>query len=181
MGEFEPTAIRKRPLVHMEIPVRVAPFWYRSLALCVDIIPILTIWALVLFASGMADTSSLVESPWNPFDAFVDRLNQNPLFFIPPILLWLGLVGAVYFIQELLMGQTVGKRLLNLTIVDAHGHRPLAIHVLIRNAVRIVGLLFFGLGYLWAAFDTERRTFHDWVSGTWVVFREQKLPVARNP
>ena len=160
----------------MEIPVRVAPFWYRSLAVVIDVVPLMTIWALVVFGTGLMDTADLPESRWNAFDMMVDLINQRPLFFLPPILLWFGLLLVVYLVSELTMGQTVGKRLLNLTVVDQHGRRPEAIMVLIRNLVRIVSLAAFGTGYLWAAFDTERRTFHDWVSGTWVVYRSAHVP-----
>lgn len=176
----EPTAIRRRPLIETPVPVRVAPFWYRTLAVAIDVIPLLTIWLMILFATGLVDTSDLPESRWNAFDMIVDLINDRPFFFVPPILLWVALIGGFYLVQEIVFGQTVGKRLLNLTLVDAHGHRPLAIMVLIRNVVRIVSLLLFGLGYLWAAFDTERRTLHDWISGTWVVSRSRNVPLPRN-
>jgi len=171
--------IRERPLLITPIPVRVAAFWYRTVAVAVDVIPLLTIWLILIFATGLVDVSKLPESRWNAFDMIVDLINDRPLFFLPPLLVWVGLILAFYLVQELIFGQTVGKRLLNLTLVDVHGRRPQAIMVLIRNLVRIVSLLGLGLGYLWAAFDTERRTFHDWVSGTWVVHRTPTVPLKR--
>ena len=166
----ERTLIRRRPLLETPVSVRVAPFWYRSVANLIDLVPLATVYAMVLFATGLADISDLPESRWNTFDMFVDLLNQRPLFFLPPVLLFVGMVLTYYLLSELVFGQTVGKRLLNLTIVDRGGERPVAIMTLVRNLIRIPGMLLLGLGYLWAAFDTERRTAHDWVSGTWVIF-----------
>ena len=109
---------------HREIPVRVAPFWLRTVALCIDVVPLFTIYLMVLFATGLADTSELPESRWNAFDMLVDLINQRPLFFLPPILLWLGILLVYYLAFELIFGQTVGKRLLNLTLIDRRGRRP---------------------------------------------------------
>ena len=152
------------------LKVRVAPFWYRTVALLIDLVPLSTVYLLVLAATGLADTADLPESRWNTFDMLVDLVNERPLYFLPPILLFVGMILAYYLTLELTMGQTVGKRVLNLTLIDADGERPEAIMVLIRNLVRVVSVLTLGLGYLWAAFDTERRTLHDWISGTWVVY-----------
>ena len=160
----------------MQIPVVVAPLWYRTLANLIDFIPLITIYTMVLVATGLA-SPNLPESRWSAFDAFVDLLIARPFFLLPPILIWLGLVFVYTLTLELTLGQTIGKRLLNLVMVDRYGRRPEAIMVLIRNLLRIVTLLTLGLGYIWAAFDTERRTFHDWVSGIWVVSRTDGVPV----
>lgn len=176
MSPDERTMIRKRPLVVTPVSVRVAPFWYRSVANLIDLLPLCTIYLMVLFATGLADISGLPESRWNAFDMFVDLVAERPLFFVPPILLFVGMVLCYYLASELVFGQTVGKRLLNLTLVDRTGERPEAIMILVRNLIRIASMLLLGLGYFWAAFDTERRTTHDWVSGTWVVFRRAPPP-----
>ena len=165
----ERTLIRERPLIDTPLRVRVAPFWLRTVALLIDLVPLLTLYLLVLFASGMVDTSDLPQSRWNTFDMLVDLLNERPLFFVGPVGLLLALIAGYYLVVELAMGSSVGKRLLGFTLVDVGCQRPAAIMVVIRNVVRLVSLLLLGLGYLWAAFDTERRTLHDWVSGTWVV------------
>lgn len=173
------TVIRKIPLQLTQIPVHVAPFWRRTLALFIDGIPLLTLWLLLMLVTGLADTRELPESRWNTFDMLVDLINQQPFFFLPPALLLIALVLVYYTVTELILGVSVGKRLLNLTMVDAHGRRPLPLMIVIRNLMRMVSLLLLGWGYLWAAFDTERRTLHDWVSGIWVVKRDKHLPVPR--
>ncbi len=170
--------VRPQPLRNMPIPVRVAAFWYRTLAALLDALPVFTIWGLVVLGTGMLD-HDLPASRWNAFDQLVDLINLQPLYFVPPILLWFGLLFASYLAQEIVFGVTVGKRVLNLTLVDVHGHRPEGVAILVRNLLRMVSLLLLGLGYWWAAFDTERRTLHDWIAGTWVVHRTEKVPVPR--
>ncbi len=173
------TMIRERPLLFTPVAVRVAAFWYRTVAVAIDVIPLLTMWLIILFATGLVDVSDLPESRWNAFYMIVDLINDRPEFFLPPLLALLGLLATYYLVQELVFGQTIGKRLLNLTVVDVRGRRPLPIMVVVRNLVRLFSLLLVGLGYLWAAFDTERRTLHDWISGTWVIHRTDKVPLKR--
>ena len=164
---------------HHEIRVQTAPFWLRTVALVIDLLPLLTIYLMVLLGTGLVSTADMPQSRWNTFDMLVDLINQRPLFFLPPILLLFGMVLAYYLVQELLFGQTVGKRLLNLVIVDRYGHRPEAVMVLVRNLTRIFSMALFGWGYLWAAFDTERRATHDWISGCFVVSRTSEVPRPR--
>jgi uncharacterized RDD family membrane protein YckC len=172
--------VRAAPLVSTPVPVRVAAFWLRSVAALIDALPVLTLWALIGFASGIIDVEAIPQSRWNPIDAAVDLLNNRPIFFVGPILLGVGLFFASNLLQEALFGVTLGKRVLNLTLVDRHGHRPETIAILIRSLLRLVSLLLFGWGYWWAAFDTERRALHDWVAGTWVVHRDDRLPTPRS-
>jgi uncharacterized RDD family membrane protein YckC len=149
--------------------VRVAPFWYRTVAATIDAIPLLTLYLLLLIGFGVAETSDLPQSQWNTFDMIVDLINQDPAFFMPPFALLVAVFLLYFLTQELLFGQSVGKRLLKLTVIDKTGERPHPIMLLIRNLVRPLGVAILGLGYLWAAFDPERRTLHDRVSGTWVI------------
>ena len=149
--------------------VRVVPFWLRTVANLIDLVPLATLYLMVLFATGLADTSELPQSRWNTFDMLVDLMNERPLFFVWPALLWFAMVGAYYLVCELTLGVSVGKRLLNFTLIDSSGERPIALMILIRNVIRLVSLALLGLGYLWALFDTERRTLHDWLSGTWLI------------
>ena len=68
-------------------------------------------------------------------------------------------------------GQSVGMKLLNIAVVRRTEGEPLSFW---RGAFRgslgywISGLVF-GLGFIWAAFDARKETWHDKIFDTWVV------------
>ena len=66
-------------------------------------------------------------------------------------------------------GQTPGKQLLGLIVIDAYGERPSLLKTLLRTVGYAVSVLPFSLGFLWIGFDREKRALHDWLAGTYVV------------
>jgi uncharacterized RDD family membrane protein YckC len=83
---------------------------------------------------------------------------------------------ALYFlyhpIVELLMrGQTPGKRMAGVRIVDRQGGAPSTVAVLIRNAFRLIDCLpvLYGVGLITTIFDTHRARFGDLAAGTLLV------------
>ena len=68
-------------------------------------------------------------------------------------------------------GQSLGMKLANIRVVRSSEDSPLSF---VRAGLRgtagywISGLLF-GLGYIWAAFDADKETWHDKLFDTWVV------------
>lgn len=67
-------------------------------------------------------------------------------------------------------GTSPGARIAHVRIVDRDGNAPGAFRGLARMLVAYVlsGNLM-NLGYLWAIWDHEKRTWHDHLAGTWVV------------
>ena len=63
-------------------------------------------------------------------------------------------------------GQTLGKRALNIRILRPDGSSVDAGTAAARSGIRIVSTLALGLGFLWAAWDPEKRTWHDSVADT---------------
>lgn len=68
-----------------------------------------------------------------------------------------------------LRGQTPGKRLLGIMVVNIRGERPSILRSLLRTAAYLLSALPVSIGFLWVGFDRERRALHDWVAGTYVV------------
>jgi uncharacterized RDD family membrane protein YckC len=69
-------------------------------------------------------------------------------------------------------GRTPGKSLLGLTVVKRGeiGGRGIGWKAaLVRAVVVVIGGLPFGLGWVWAFFEREKRALHDLAAGTWVV------------
>lgn len=68
-----------------------------------------------------------------------------------------------------LRGQTPGKRLLGIMVVNIQGERPSSLRSLLRTVAYLLSALPVSIGFLWVGFDRERRALHDWVAGTYVV------------
>ena len=78
-------------------------------------------------------------------------------------------------------GQTVGKKALNIRVVDFATGGPLGpTKALIRWAGRILSSIPCGLGYFWALWDKEKQTWHDKIAGT-VVVPTSAYPVSAWP
>jgi uncharacterized RDD family membrane protein YckC len=74
------------------------------------------------------------------------------------------------FFEGGVRGQTLGKRVFGLRVIDlARGGSIGVRRGLIRNLVRVLSWLVFGLGYLWMLWDREKQTWHDKAAGSVVV------------
>lgn len=79
---------------------------------------------------------------------------------------------AVYLAYETVCnaaGWSPGKRLCGLRIIDASGRAPGLRRGLLRAGWSLASSVPPWIGYLAATWDDERRTWHDRLSGTWVV------------
>ena len=109
---------------------------------------------------------------WTRFGALlIDAL----ILLIPSFLLGFGFrFGGglvVNFLYHWLLiaywdGQTIGKRALNIVIRRPDGSPVDPGVAAARAGMRLVSGLAFGLGFLWAAWDPEKRTWHDAVADT---------------
>ncbi len=81
-----------------------------------------------------------------------------------------GLLVAVYLVLfHAGAGQTLGKRLVGIRVIDGFG-QPLGLgRSLLRCAALVPSLALAGLGVVWIGFDRERRGLHDWLADTYVV------------
>lgn len=79
--------------------------------------------------------------------------------------LTVGYFGGFHWLR----GQTPGKRLLGIMVVNIHGERPSVVRSLLRTVAYLLSALPVSIGFLWVGFDRERRALHDWVAGTYVV------------
>jgi uncharacterized RDD family membrane protein YckC len=80
-----------------------------------------------------------------------------------------------YFLSR--SGQTVGKKIFGLKVIDSEGNIPQFGAAFARALGYIASSTFLDLGFLWAIWDKSRRTWHDLLAGTRVVeIRTPGLP-----
>lgn len=71
--------------------------------------------------------------------------------------------GFVYYIYlEGKPGQTIGKKLLGIRVIDAESGGPIGYgRAIVRYFGRIISGLPLGLGYFWMIWDKDKQTWHD--------------------
>ena len=89
--------------------------------------------------------------------------------YIAAFLIGVGLLYATCFTGT--TGQTPGKMLVGLVVVDTHGKLPGAARALLRSILALLGLAFLGLGAVPIFLDPARRAAHDRLVGTRVIRR----------
>jgi uncharacterized RDD family membrane protein YckC len=94
------------------------------------------------------------------------RRDQSSLYGVPVFSNFIGIAYLWYFNA---IGQTLGQRAMGIRIIDAEGNPPGAGRGLGRVLASILSGLVLGLGYIWAAFHPQKRTWHDSIAGTWVI------------
>jgi uncharacterized RDD family membrane protein YckC len=113
-------------------------------------------------------------------------LGIDPMEPSPPSLVE-GIVGAVvllaYFtyFEGSASGQTIGKKLMNIRVIDAYTKESIGFsRALLRNVVGYFVSPVLFLGYLWMLWDDDGQTWHDKVAASLVV-PTVDYPVARWP
>lgn len=82
---------------------------------------------------------------------------------------WLATVIGFYCFFWLRVGQTVAMKAWRLKLVS-DSEKPLSLGTcVLRCALGALSLGCFGIGYLWAIFDKDKKTLHDRLSGTKVI------------
>jgi uncharacterized RDD family membrane protein YckC len=132
---------------------------WRLIAVVYDLLPLLALWffATVL---ALALTGGALDVHW-----LGDKLLVQALVL---------LASAAYFTLSWSRGgQTIGMKPWRLRVVRNDGAPTDLAHALLRFAVALVSLAAIGIGFWWALFDAQRRTWHDIAAGTMMVRMEK--------
>jgi len=142
-------------------------FWRRGLAFLIDI-TILYVFSTALFAAWITITHAPVES-----HEFFILSSTTPEIFIQVLLPYYGisvLLNMTYFTYfHGTIGQTPGKKLLGLKVIDISGGKMTLGISFLRWVGYIISKLFLFLGFIWIAFDRRKQGWHDKIAGTCVI------------
>jgi uncharacterized RDD family membrane protein YckC len=152
----------------------IAPMLRRMAAFTIDLalayvllIPVILVTWLAFFPDALVQyyaATQLLLAEGRPFD------------YLPPdaveiTMKWIfgGGIGLYFAGFNWAHGQTPGKALLRLRVVDRDGKKPRAMQALARSIVVVFSLFFLGLPFLAVYFNPQRRGLHDVAAGTCVV------------
>jgi uncharacterized RDD family membrane protein YckC len=149
--------------------VRVAGFWRRLAAGIVDVLVLGSVFGILATLVAVVLRHPLPRIGQIGPDYVVD-MAVNGGVLAEAGLAMLAILGFLYFfLFTALRGQTFGKHLMRLRVIDAYGERPSMARSLVRTIAYVPSLVLLALGFLWIGFDREKRGLHDWIADTYVV------------
>jgi uncharacterized RDD family membrane protein YckC len=151
--------------------VYVVGFWKRLVAGMIDAAIVLPAGLLVTFIVSKIAGVHLPPKTLHITD--VDLWIDLVLATDPALLMGLVLciaIGLTYLLVcHIVLGRTLGMRVLKLKVIDVYGDRPSPARCLARCAGYIASVATLFLGFLWIGFDSEKRGLQDWIAGTYVI------------
>ncbi len=98
-------------------------------------------------------------------------LTDNGLLLMAVMILLIVILlkNAYYTLLHTNNGQTIGKAVLGIKVIDAEGNAPSLRQSLRRGSAHFLSFILLGFGYLWMLVDPEQQTLHDKLAGTYVV------------
>jgi uncharacterized RDD family membrane protein YckC len=147
----------------------VGGFWRRFAGGAIDLAILLPICFILTWLAGALSGVHLPESRHRGLDFWLDLFLGTD----PALIGGLGLsiaIGLIYaLVFQVTRQRTIGMRVLRLRVIDLYGDPPTIARCAARTGGYLASLMTLGLGFLWIAFDSEKRGLHDWLSGTYVV------------
>jgi uncharacterized RDD family membrane protein YckC len=149
--------------------VKVAGFFRRAAAGVVDALILSAVFLVLDVLVAVVLKQPLPRLSQLGPDYLLDvAVNGDALAEIGLVLLAI-LAFLYFFIFHALRGQTPGKRLVGVRVIDAFGQRPSLSRALLRTAAYVPSALLLALGFLWIGFDREKRGLHDRLADTYVI------------
>jgi len=141
-------------------------FWIRLAAFLIDLI----LYAALSFAIGWI-LGLAIRVGWLGSGLLDDGPGAEFLLRVIAALVWM----AYHTLFIGIVGQTPGKMLLRIKVVDQYGNKPGWGAALGRETIgRLLSSFCWFLGHLWVAWDKEKRSWHDKIGGTYVVRKRSK-------
>ena len=172
----EPTAVPARePIVarpkREATAVYVVGFWRRLAAAVIDlalVVPsalIITVIVSRITGVHMPPTSlRLID-----VDLWIDLVLAADPALVMALVLFCAIGLTYLLVFQIVIGRTLGMRVLRLKIIDVYGDQPSAARCVARCAGYLAGVATLFLGFLWMGFDSEKRGLQDWIAGTYVI------------
>lgn len=142
-------------------------FWRRTVAFLIDK-TILNLTSLILFFIGILALGLGIHSSAYVFstEIFIKLTGS----FLASYYIMATLLNVLYFTYfHGTTGQTIGKKILGLKVVQSTGEPMTPGIAFLRWVGYIISGLILYLGYIWIAFDGKKQGWHDKIAGTCVI------------
>ncbi len=156
---------REAPVVH------VAGFWRRFAAAAIDLAVVIPVALIVTWLVSRIAGVHLPPSNLHVFDIdlWIDLVLATDPALIMGLVLFFAIGLAYLLVFHIVVGRTLGMRVLKLRVIDVYGDRPSPGRCVARCAGYLASAVTLFLGFLWIGFDAEKRGLQDWIAGTYVI------------
>jgi uncharacterized RDD family membrane protein YckC len=170
-SQFAPRLEPARPAPRAAPTVHVVGFWRRVVAALIDLAVIAPAAMLItLIASKIAGVGL---PPSNlrllDVDMWIDLVLATDPALVMALVLFVAIGLTYLLVFHIILGRTLGMRVMKMRIIDVFGDRPSPARCAVRCAGYLAGAATLFLGFLWIGFDSEKRGIHDWIAGTYVI------------
>ena len=151
--------------------VYVVGFWKRTLAALIDLGIVLPAGLLItLIVSKIAGVHLPPKTMHlTDVDLWIDLVLATDPALVMGMVLCIA-IGLTYLVVcHIVLGRTLGMRVLKLKVIDVYGDPPSPARCLARCAGYLASAATLFLGFLWIGFDSEKRGLQDWIAGTYVI------------
>jgi uncharacterized RDD family membrane protein YckC len=145
-----------------------AGFWRRAGAAIFDTLIVLPLVLAVILSAAKLSGLDLPSLRHASLDTWLDLALAGDPAFLGALGLGLAVVAVYLLLFQALVSHTIGMRAFRLEIIDLGGAPLTPWRATLRTIGYLVGIATLGLGFLWVAFDREKRGLHDWLAGTLV-------------
>jgi uncharacterized RDD family membrane protein YckC len=168
MPEMEPEL---RPSARGAPTVHVVGFWKRFAAAVVDLAIVIPISLLITLIVSKIAGVHLPPSNLRilDIDLWIDLMLATDPALLMAFILFTAIGMTYLLVFHIILGRTLGMRLLKIRIIDVYGDKPSPARCAARCAGYLAGVATLFLGFLWMGFDSEKRGLHDWIAGTYVI------------
>lgn len=159
----------KRPAPKEGDVVHVAGFWRRLAAGFVDLAVIVPVALVLTWIASRMTGVHLPPSRIRGLDFWLDLVLASDPALMTAVAMFLVVTCAYLMTFQVVLGRTLGMRLLKMRVIDVWGERPSILRCAARTGGYVLGAATVMLGFLWVGFDSEKRGLHDWIAGTYVI------------
>ncbi len=150
--------------------VYVVGFWRRLVAAVIDLALVIPA-ALIIMVIASRITG--VHLPTNlrviDIDLWIDLVLATDPALVMGLVLFSAIALTYLLVFQIVVGRTLGMRVLHLKIIDIYGDPPSGARCVARCAGYLASVATLFLGFLWMGFDSEKRGLQDWIAGTYVI------------
>jgi uncharacterized RDD family membrane protein YckC len=158
----------QRPSKREAPSVFVVGFWRRLAAALVDFAIIVPAALIVTFLASKIAGVHMPPSSLR-LDLWIDLALATDPGLVMAMVLFVAIGQTYLLVAHIVLGRTLGMRLLKIKIIDVYGDPPSPGRCVARCAGYLAGVATLFLGFLWIGFDSEKRGVHDWIAGTYVI------------
>lgn len=153
------------------VSVIVVGFWRRLLAAAIDLAIILPAALIITVLASRITGVRLPPSNLRliDIDLWIDLVLASDPALVMALVLFTAIGLTYLLIFQIVLGRTLGMRVLGIRIIDVYGDRPSAGRCIARCAGYLASVATLFLGFLWIGFDSEKRGLQDWIAGTYVI------------